>query len=375
MLNFRRLISVTLLVLAMLAASSWWSGAQSGSETANGRLSDTAAVIADDVVTAGEAVHVNATVKGDVAAAGADVTIAGPIDGYVLGAGRTVRIDAPVGNDVWAAGETVEIDSTIGNNVMVAGRVVHLGRGSVVGEDARLAGDRVTVEGRVERDLRIGADVADIRGPVAGTVRVRAARVRIEPGAVIGGDLIVRSPRRPEVSPGAQISGEIRHEEAGARLAWAAWPLVWLVTFAALFVLALVVTVLAPARARRAAGMLRMRPGRSMAIGAIVLVLAPLGIVALAITLIGIPLAAAMLALYLLFLMLSGICVSQGVGSWILDRAHRSGASRWAQLALGVLVVSLAITMPLVGWILALAVVAAGTGALLLEERALSEQP
>jgi cytoskeletal protein CcmA (bactofilin family) len=369
MLNSRRLVHVALLVGAILAASSWWSRAQQSAEPAKARAGDATAVITDDVVTAGETVQVNANVKGDVAAAGADVTIGGSIQGYVLGAGRNVRIEGPIGNDVWAAGETVEIDSTIGNNAMVAGRIVHLRNGAVIGEDARLAGDQVTVDGRVERDLRIGADVAQIRGPVRGTVRVRAERVRVEPGAVIGGDLIVSSPRPPEVSPGAQVSGQVRYEEAERRWSWMAWPAVWLVTFAALLVLGVATTAIAPARARRVAETLRLRPAWSVLAGAVVLVVVPIGILALAVTLVGIPLAAVMLALYILFVMLSGVFVSHRVGGWLLERAHRTNSSPWARVTLGALIVSLAITVPMVGWVMALVVIVAGTGALVLEQR------
>jgi hypothetical protein len=370
--NFRRLVHVTLLVLLILAIGSWWSGAQqSGTSTA--RAGDAAEVITHDVVTAAETVIVDADVRGDVAAAGADVTIGGPIQGYVMGAGRHVRIAGPVGNDVWAAGETVELDNMVGNNAMVAGRLVRLQPGAVVGEDAHLAGDEVTVDGRVERDLRIGADVAQIRGTIGGSVVARADRVRVDPGAVIGGDLIVRSPNPPEVSPGAQVSGQVRHEAVGPRWAWTAWPVLSLVTFVALLVLGLAATAVAPARARRVADTLRSRPGWSVLAGIITLVLVPIGIAALAVTLVGIPLAAVMLALYVLFLMMSGVFVSHGVGGWLLERGHRTTSSPWARVTLGALVISLAITVPLVGWVVALAVVVAGTGALVLEERAVSD--
>ena len=368
MLGSRRLVQVGLLILAILAASSWWSRAQQAAHP-HSRAADPSALITDDVVTAGETVQVDADVRGDVAAAGADVSIGGPIQGYVMGAGRHVRIGGPVGNDVWAAGETVEIDNTVGNNAMVAGRLVRLRSGAMVGEDARLAGSEVVVEGRVRRDLRIGADQARIRGAVGGTVHARAERVRVEPGAVIGGDLIVVSPRPPEVSPGAQVSGEVRHEEPPRSSSWAAWPVAWAAVFGALLVLGLAATFVAPARARQVSDMLRLRPGRSLVIGLLALVLIPLAIVALAVTVVGIPLAAVMVALYVLFLLLSGVFVSDGVGGWLLDRAHRVNASPWARVMLGALVVSLAISAPMVGWVLALAVIVAGTGALLLDQR------
>jgi UDP-3-O-[3-hydroxymyristoyl] glucosamine N-acyltransferase len=76
---------------------------------------------------------------------------------------------------------------------MMAGRIVTLGRNAVVGHDARLAGDTVTAEGRIERDLNIGAETARIGADVGGAVRARAGRVSVLPGAVIRRDLIVRA--------------------------------------------------------------------------------------------------------------------------------------------------------------------------------------
>ena len=58
------------------------------------------------------------------------------------------------------------MNSDISNNAMLAGRTVHLGSDALVGHDARIAGNTVTTEGRVERNLRIGADTARIGGNV-----------------------------------------------------------------------------------------------------------------------------------------------------------------------------------------------------------------
>jgi hypothetical protein len=170
----------------------------------------------DDLHTAGRIVHIQQEVTGDVAAAGAEVTIDAPVDGYVMSAGRAVTIAGRVGNDVWAAGETVNVDNTVGNNAMLAGRDVSLGRNAVVGHDARLAGNTVTAEGRVERNLKIGAETARIGGNIGGTVSARAERVSVLPGAVIRGDLFVRANQPPDISPQAHVLGQVHYEDLTA---------------------------------------------------------------------------------------------------------------------------------------------------------------
>ncbi len=322
--------------------------------------------VADDVLTAGSTVRIAAEVQGDVAAAGGEVTVAGPVDGYVMSAGRRVALEGRVGNDVWAAGETVDVVGTVGNNAMVAGRLVHLHPESSIGHDASLAGETVTAEGRVERNLRIGAATARIGADVGGAVHARADRVRVLPGAVIRGDLVVRALAPPEIAPEAQVLGAVRYEEIERGGMWQ-WPLSWLLSFAALLLLALAVAKLAPAWSDRVTATLRAHVGKSFAGGVALLLGLPLAAIALAITLVGIPLAAALLAIGVLLMLLSGVFVAYRVGEWTLARLHRREASRWLRLVTGVALVSLGVSLPAVGWLMAIAVVIAGMGALALE--------
>jgi hypothetical protein len=319
----------------------------------------------DDLLTAKRRVVVSNEVAGDVAAAGAEIAIRAPVSGYVMGAGRAVTLHGRVGNDVWAAGETVSLDSAIGNNAMVAGRTVRLGRNSVIGHDARLAGNVVTAEGRIERNLDIGAGTARIGADVGGTVHASANEVSVLPGAVIHGDLIVHADQPPDISPQAQVLGEVRYEETEA-FEWS-WAGRWLYAFLALLVLAMTVVAYAPDRSARVATALRARTGASVLYGLLVLVLLPIAIAALAVTLIGIPLAIVLLAFYIAILALSGVFVSYRVGDWLMTRLHRMQVSIWTRMLLGVLLVSLGISLPAIGIVLTAVVVILGSGAFVVE--------
>jgi hypothetical protein len=357
-----------LTVAVVLVSGYAWVAAQQ-SEPAVARVPVNAErAVSDDLLTTGRNVHIENEVMGDVAAAGADVTIDGRVNGYVMGAGRTVTLDGPVSNDVWAAGETVTLDSTIGNNAMMAGRIVTLGRNAVIGHDARLAGNTVTAEGRIERDLSIGAETARIGADVGGAVRARADRVSILPGAVIRGDLVVRASEPPDISPEAQILGQVRYEEAESG-GWFSWPGKWLFSFLALLILGVTAMAFAPTWPERVADTMRARTWGSVFNGLIVLVVIPLAVAALAITIIGIPLAIVLLAFYVATLLLAGVFVSYRTGDWIVARLHRLHTSTWVRMILGVLVVSLAISLPMVGMVFAGIVLIIGAGALALERR------
>jgi hypothetical protein len=196
---------------------------------------------------------------------------------------------------------------------MLAGRTVSLGRNAVIGHDARLAGNTVTAEGRVERNLDIGADTARIGGDIGGTVNARADRVSILPGAVIRGDLLVRANQPPDISPQAQVMGTVRFEDA-SRSRWIAWPGQWLFLFLGLLILGLAALAFAPAWPVRVAGTMRTRTWASILSGVFMLIVIPIAIASLAVTLIGIPLAIVMFAFYIVTLLLAGVFVSYRTG-------------------------------------------------------------
>lgn len=361
----------TAAVLASLVISGFaytWASAQSVPDPVPAKAAATDISSTDDVHTAGRTVHLQDEVTGDVAAAGAEVTIDGPVDGYVMSAGRSVTLGGKVGNDVWAAGETVTVDSPVGNNAMLAGRTVSLGRNAAIGHDARIAGNTVTAEGRVERNLDIGAETARIGADIGGTVNARADRVSVLPGAVIRGDLVVRANQPPDISPQAQVMGQVRFEDA-SRSRWIAWPGQWLFLFLGLLILGLAALAFAPAWPVRVAGTMRTRTWASILSGVFMLIVIPIASASLAVTFIGIPLAIVMLAFYIATLLLAGVFVSYRMGDWLVARLHRVQTSLWMRMILGVLVISFAMSLPTVGLIVTGIVMILGAGALVLERR------
>jgi hypothetical protein len=147
--------------------------------------------------------------------------------------------------------------------------------------------------------------------------------------------------------------------------------------FLSLLALNLIGLYVAPTLFSRVAETLRTRPLRSLLAGVVVLIAIPIVIAILLITLIGIPLAVVLTAAYVIALVLSGAFVSYRIGLWVFDRLHRTGVSRWSAMIVGALLVSLGVSLPMVGWLVALAVVLTGAGALAVDwsDRRLRMQP
>jgi hypothetical protein len=127
--------------------------------------------------------------------------------------------------------------------------------------------------------------------------------------------------------------------------------------------------LLAPTWCSRVAETLRTRPLLSLLAGVVMLIAIPIVIAILLVTVIGIPVAVVLTAAYVIALVLSGAFVSYRIGLWVFDRLHRTGASRWSAMIVGALLVSLGVSLPMVGWLIALAVVLTGGGALAVDWR------
>jgi hypothetical protein len=364
-IHTRRVGVAFVALVALVMGYAWLSAKQEETPDAGASPVIGRAAPGDDLLTAASTVRVMNEVTGDVAAAGNDVTIDAPVDGYVMSAGRRVTIVGKIGNDLWAAGETVNIESPIANNAMVAGRTVHLRSNAVIGHDAHLAGNDVTAEGRIERNLTIGAGgVARINANVGGIVTARATRVSVLPDSVIQGDLYVKAAQPPEISPRARVLGRIHYERTIDTESWFMWPLRWLIIGIALMILGLAAVWFSPGWAAHVATTMRTRVGASILSGIAAIVIIPLAVAMLAVTVIGFPLAVVLSAVYILVLALSSVFVSYRTGEWVL---HRIWSSRWAFMILGVAIVSAGMSLPNFGWAIGLLVMITGAGALVLE--------
>ena len=324
---------------------------------------------AGDLVTAGRRVDVQTRIDGDLAVAGSDITIGAPVQGYVLAAGSTVRIDAAVQDDLWAAGANVTLAAPVADSVRLAGQAVRIQPQASVGGDALLAGRSVEVRAPVEGDLQVSAAQVLLASEVGGTVRARSATLKLLPGAVVHGDLIAYGANAPQIAPGARVLGKVSHHAPSGATGWsplaALWQ--WLYGFLALLALGTAAIAASPQWSMRVAERIRSRFGASLLAGVLALLIAPLLVLLLAATIVGLPLALVVFAGCIVVLLLSGVFVALRIGGWSMARLGRPGASRYARLAVGALLLSLIAALPWIGWLAWLLVPLLGIGALLLE--------
>jgi len=278
-----------------------------------------------DQYLAGGTVDVHGKVEGDLVMAAAQAGLDGIVTGDVAAIGALVHVGGIVGDDVRALGGRVIVQGIVGDGLLVGGGEITLTRGTRVGGNAILGGRRVMDLGDVDGDLLAVGQYVEIAGDVRGRTTIRAEEVVIGPKARLYGDLVVRSPNPPRIADGARIVGKVVLDAPPAPgfaqwLGGAAWTVglqlgLLLVAWAWMF--------FAPRLSREAAVLEWRKMGLIQGIGIAVVFGLPLVAVLLAITLVGIPLAVGVAAIWAVLLLAGYASTAICLGNWL--RARRLG--------------------------------------------------
>jgi hypothetical protein len=328
--------------------------------------------IADDLYVAGREVDVDAEVRGDVIAAGGRVTVGRAVRGDVNAAGGTVRLVGRVADDARVAGGEVTIEAQVADDLVAAGGRVRLAPGASVGGRVRVAGGEVDLAGRAGRDVLAAAGTLRIGGQVAGDVQAAAGDIVVLPGARIAGRFDYWSARPARIDPSARIDGPItQHQpevgERAARAARQAGTAARIVAFLGLLVAGVVLYLLLPRFTVAAAATIGSDPWKSLGLGFALLVATPVAVVLLLVTVIGIPLGLALLALYFVLLLVGFLMAAFFLSDLGLRAVHwrtpPSGGMRLLFFLAALVVLWLVRLVPFLGgWVLFVALLL-GVGA------------
>jgi hypothetical protein len=127
------------------------------------------------------------TVDHDLYVFGGTITSNGTINGDIVAAGGTIDVNGPVTGDVLATGGRISINGTVSGDVRAAGGQVTIG-GDVT-EDVLVTGGQVTIGGRVGQDLIVSGGQLNLTGSVAGSA-IGSVGAYTRSGSVAGTDSI-----------------------------------------------------------------------------------------------------------------------------------------------------------------------------------------
>jgi cytoskeletal protein CcmA (bactofilin family) len=316
-----------------------------------------------DLYAASREVSIQAAVNGDLVAAGQSVTVDGKVTGDILVAARDVEISAEVGDDVRAAGQHIRVTSPVTGHIVAAGQTVTISK--PVGDWAWLAGSTVNVLDNVGGELKVHAQEININARISGNAELIGENLSLGPNAIVLGDLTWRSKNEADIDPEARIDGEFTKESRpdymdGRETDGALF-------FTLRLIVAVAVLFLLFSRPMRATSdRIAAQPGFSLIIGFVVLVVTPVLALLLFVTGIGTWLGLGLLGTYVVVLLLGMLTGLFSLSDLTLRRFQPNPATWQALIAIFVTIVAVGLLtyVPVLGFLVVLAIWLLGLGAL-----------
>lgn len=284
------------------------------------------------------------------------VEMRGTVDGDATLAGAAIAVEAEIKGDLVAVGFQIGVGAatTVARNVFLIGHTLAVG--GEFAQRAWLTGVDVTADPRVRNDLKIAS----------------AGPVRIGPHTRVGGTLTVWSPEPPEIHPEAHIAGGVVHTPGGfanmleALLGWIGFVLRW-VFWGFVILTGLALAVFFPGFTRASADSIRAAPLAVAGWGAALILGVPFAALLTALTFVGLPLAATLILLLVVFAGLGYLIAASALGDVILRAAKidpaRATFRGMAGMAIGLAGLFASGHIPILGGAILFAAYLVGLGA------------
>ncbi|SFI28807.1 bactofilin family protein [Jannaschia pohangensis] len=324
------------------------------------------------------------TAPRDLLISGAQIVMRADVEDDLFAAGFAIDVEGPTGGDVTAAGARVRLDADVGADATVTGGIVTLDDASDVIGNARIFAGSATISGKVGGSLVAMASEIRLNGQITGDVRIQANALSFGPDARIDGRLVMALPEEMDVPTSVAPSVRVSYEYIDAEgwrdfdeLAWDNMPEAptamaigggYLLGLAFLLVTGAAFLALMPDGVANMRRMALAQPGITMLVGGVgfstLVGLIPVS----AMSVIGLPLLPiAILAVILAWGL--GYLLGAYVLAMAIGQAAGLGDSptlpvRLAILACAITGMALLNFIPFVGWIVNLALVFLGVGAM-----------
>lgn len=392
-------------------------------------------VVNDDLYVSADTFTLDGTVKGDLIVFATTVYVNGTVEGDLIAAGNTIVITGTVSDDVRVAAAAIQFgpEAVIGGDVIGASASLEAKSGNAIEGDVIYAGAQALLAGSIGDDVSVAVAGLEIRGEIGGDVTAEvgdaeegapspnmyisdvqvpipnvSAGLTVTDKAMIKGDLTYTQTKEAQLPSGA-VAGKVTRNEpvvdehsmpappTPAERA-ANWTFDLLRTIATLAIFGLLLVWLAPTFLKGLSEKLQAQPAPSFGWGIvayaafffalllIVIVMIVGGILFGIISLGGVTGTIIWLGILAIFALIVGFVLFTGFGAqilmawmsgkWILGRFNPALAEHkvWP-LLLGVLIVGLLVSLPLVGWLFGMLIMFFGLGALWLWGRERRRKP
>jgi len=313
----------------------------------------------------GQRVKIDGDVKGDIICAGQTVEINGRVDGDIICGGQTITINSAVNGNIRVGGQTINIDGQVIRNVDAFGQTIT--SNASVQREFYAAGQTLQLNGVIDGNVQGSAQAANITAKIGKNVNLTVQDLTISPNAKINGNLSYTSSKSGNIA-GGSVAGKVDHtviqeqpqqyrEITGSKITGD------IISGMIHLLIGLLIIALWPVPITNARRIMMTHAGRSLGIGALLLFITPVVIIAVAVTIIGIPIAILLAIAYGIAIFVSRILVAIVIGRELLDNYWKTKKDSlvWAAI-IGIIISWIIFAIPVIGGIASFIAILWGLG-------------
>ena len=303
----------------------------------------------DDLYTCAGEILIDAKVTGDVLIAGGEIAINDSIGQDLIIAGGELEIDGYIGDDLRAVGGDVTILKSIAGDAIIMGGKIKINKGATIYGDLIIFGGKITLSGDVRTNLIIKGGEITLNGNVGGNIEIEGGELNMN-GSIQGKSRLAA--KNITIGDNARFSNDVEYwqkneeldfgnslvnaravynpelklksEDIGSDFSFkylelgiiAYWILSLLAGLLAIFLLML----LFKKTLQRVGEALNSRLMESFGYGALYIIVLPIVLFLTMFTVIGIPVAAALLVLYCLSIACCKIVIAVVTANWMNNK-------------------------------------------------------
>ena len=328
-------------------------------------------------VVAGENIDISGIVNGDVIAAGGQINISGKINGDLIATGGNIRLSGEVTQNVRMVGGQITISGKVGKNLLIGSGNLEISENAVVVGYLVSGSGNASIFAPIGGNVTIGSGNLSIYKNINGNLLAASEQIYISPEVNVKGDFEYWSKNDVNVDSKVIILGEtIKHDfpkniNLGISKIDPVKILGGFIGLAVGFKILSVITLLFigflmiklfPNLMNQTEKNISEKAWKSILIGFLVMIIFPISFIVLLITVIGIPVAFILAALYGIYIYLSKIFVIYWLGGKILNKSK----SKYLSFTVASLIYMILLIVPPISGVVRLITTLLGFGAVLL---------
>lgn len=310
---------------------------------------------------AGNSIKIDQEIDGDVIVAAQELIINSKIRGDVLAVAENMEINGEVDGDVRVMARNLVINGKIGKNTNIFAIDAKIGKDAVLEKDLLISSQLFKSEAIIKGDIKGAMQAAELGNTINGNIDIKLndGKLIVYPETKVGGHLNYTAKQDADIGDGVSAEGGVKKIEPKAVPKSSINYFGKIVALFGMIALGMAVLIIDKKNTMRAVDEIIKHPNKSVLYGLLYFIIVPVIAIILVFTLIGVPIALILLALYFILLYAAQVFSGIAIGKMIL----KSKKEIWS-MVFGMTVLIIFTSLPFIGPAFKLIAIFIGAGAI-----------